>query len=174
MRRHVRTRWTASVFLMGCGGNAPDEKPFDGFTWGHEWASTVDTAARGTGADAESSAEACWDVDLASAMGSAVGSGDQTDGSNVFDCNGGTGRELVFRWRPPADGRYVISTHGSPSDTVLEVRAGCDGASLGCNDDSGAGLSSQLTLTLDAGSEVVVIADSYSTTDEDLVVVNIE
>jgi hypothetical protein len=102
-----------------------------------------------------------------------VGSGNQADGDNVYDCLGGTGREVVFRWVVPTTDTYTISTHGSPSDTVLELREGCEGASLGCNDDSTIGLSSELRVPLDAGMEIIIIADSFSTYSEDFVVVNI-
>ena len=161
---------------------APDYGQFDGFSWDHGWSSGGDTATDGSegstspdgwgGADAESEAS-CWDDDLGSAVGDAVGSGDQSDGDNVYDCLGYTGREVVFRWVVPSSDTYTISTHGSPSDTVLEVREGCEGASLGCNDDSSMGLTSELRLSLDAGTELAIIADSYSAYDENLVIVNI-
>ncbi|HCH65499.1 MAG TPA: hypothetical protein DFR83_22030 [Deltaproteobacteria bacterium] len=175
MRQSRQIASVMAALLGACGPSESDEsQKFDGFEWNHEWSATIDTAVRAADGDSEVAPDACWDVDLGSATGAGVGSGDQAEGANRYDCNGGTGRELVFRWRPSVDGRFTISTFGSPSDTVLEVRSGCEGPSLGCNDDAGGSLASQLVLTLDAGDEIVVIADSYSASDEDFVVVNIE
>jgi hypothetical protein len=174
----------AALAMTACNVKAvPDYGDFDGFAWDHGWSGGQDTAisieadsgvAGGSGEAEAGSGSSCWDEDLGAAVGELVGSGNQADGDNVYDCSGGTGREVVFRWRVPTTDTYTISTHGSPSDTVLELREGCEGASLGCNDDSSISLSSELRVPLDAGVEIMIIADSFSAYSEDLVVVNID
>lgn len=173
----------AGLVMTACNAKTgPDDGSFDGFSWSHEWDAGRDTAASddsdagvwgGGGTPDAESGPACWDEDLGSATGNAVGAGNQTEGDNVYDCLGGTGREMVYRWLVPSSGSYTISTHGSASDTVLEVRVGCEGESLGCNDDSTMGLSSELRLELEVGTEMVIVADSFSPYSEGPVVVNI-
>ena len=171
-------RVLVATSLVGCvGGSSGDgSKSFDGFDWDHTWPVESDTAVVLVGDDAsaaEGGPDACWDVDLGSVTGDGIATGNQAEGDNLYDCNGGTGRELVYRWTSPEDGTYTFTTDGSPGDTTLELRDGCEGASLGCNDDSGSGLTSRLTQRVDAGDEVLVIVDSYSSYDEGYVVLSI-
>jgi cysteine-rich repeat protein len=53
------------------------------------------------------------------------------------------------------EGEYLVTTAGSDFDTVLYVMTACDGQELGCNDDS-EGEISELSLTLEAGQEIVI------------------
>ncbi len=171
--------WVIGCAAGGCGpsGSAKDYGDFDGFEWDHDWTASGDSGVELVGDDATeavgAAADSCWDEDIGSDVGTNVGGGDQRAGSNVYDCNGGTGREWVVRWTPPESGRYTISTLGSPSDTVLEVRRGCEGEMLACNDDY-VGLASQVSVSVEAGEEIVIIADSYSSYDEDYVTVSID
>jgi hypothetical protein len=76
---------------------------------------------------------------------------------------GGSGGEVVFRYRPPETGTYTFDTYQSTFDTVLYVLRGpeCDDPLIGCNDDH-AGILSSLTLELNAGEPVTIIVDSFS------------
>lgn len=79
-----------------------------------------------------------------------------------------TASEMVFTYTAPADGSYVISTVGSSYDTVLHVHSdGCRGSTLSCNDDSGGGGTSRLTLRLTAGQVITIVVDGYSTASGD-------
>jgi hypothetical protein len=106
----------------------------------------------------------CQEIELGSTLplslrGTTTGAKNELGGS----CGGGGSPERAFRWTAPATGSYFISTCGSSFDTVLHVRDGtCGGAELGCNDDAvGAGLSSELEVTLVAGQTVVIVVDGY-------------
>ncbi len=165
------------VGVGGCRGPKGDGSvAFDGFSWEHEWSASSDSASElvgDVGSPAEDGAEVCWETNLGTAVGASVATGDQRDGDNLYDCNGGTGRELVFRWTPPDSGRWTLTTIGSEGDTVLEVRAGCEGRTLLCNDDY-SGLASGGSIEVEEGEEVIVIVDSYSSSSEGNVVLNIE
>jgi len=56
--------------------------------------------------------------------------------ATVASC-GGPGPELVYRFVPPVDDAYCISTFGSDVDTIVSVRTGdCEnGLELACNDN---------------------------------------
>lgn len=168
-----------AAVLWGVGGcdkrAADDFGDFDGFEWDHDWSGGPEATETDSddGYSDLVAEDACWDSDLGMATGDAVATGNQVEGDNVYDCNGGTGRELVYRWSPPESGRWTITTLGSASDTTLEVRLGCEGESLGCNDDSGAGLTSQVDVDVELGDEVIIVVDSYSSYSEAFVVLNI-
>ncbi len=77
---------------------------------------------------------------------------------------GATGSpDTALTWTAPAAGTYVFDTVGSIFDTVLYVLDGatCGGAVLGCNDDSVVG-GSQVTVTLAADQQVVVVVDGFA------------
>ncbi|WP_437781486.1 MXAN_6577-like cysteine-rich protein [Sorangium sp. So ce1097] len=74
-----------------------------------------------------------------------------------------TASEMAFTYTAPADGSYVISTIGSSYDTVLHVHSNrCRGRTLSCNDDSGGGGTSRMTLTLTAGQVITIVVDGYN------------
>lgn len=78
-------------------------------------------------------------------------------------CGGGGAPEHVFSWSAPQAGTYTIHTTDSDFDTVLYVRDGsCVGEELDCDDDGGPGTQSSMTLTLQAGQEIVIFADGYN------------
>jgi hypothetical protein len=95
--------------------------------------------------------------------GSTNGAGDQHDGS----CSSDGTSEVEYWWTAPATGSYLISLDGSNYDTLLYVReGGCDGAEMGCNDDTFDGqqvfLWSSLALDLVAGQTISIFVDAYS------------
>lgn len=98
-----------------------------------------------------------------SATGDNTKARDNLDGS-CSEVQGG--RDVIFRFTPPAAGEYTISTIGSSYDTVVYVReAGCSFTEIGCDDDSGIGLTSLLDVTLEASQEVTVVVDAFDPLD---------
>jgi len=80
---------------------------------------------------------------------------------------GGEGRETVFRFTAPMAGQWSFLSaplEGS-LDTVLYARSTCDDGEteLGCNDDivPQVRLDSSLQLTLEAGQQIYLFADTY-------------
>lgn len=88
---------------------------------------------------------------------------------------GGTGaNDIAFRFQAPIGGRYEINTIGSDFDTMLSVRADCDGAELACNDDIGRGMTqSTVEVDLDACQTVLIVVDGYNADASGNVVVNV-
>ena len=81
-------------------------------------------------------------------------------------CGGDSAPEAVLEWTAPEDGTYRITTNGSDYDTVLYVRDGsCAGAELGCDDDGGDSLQSQIVLDLDADQTITIVVDGYSSNE---------
>lgn len=84
----------------------------------------------------------------------------------VDQCNGGAPR-IAFDWHAADTGRFRFDTQGSSYDTVLALRpltATDQCASLtgdACNDDTGDGLTSEVTTTLSRGQGVRVEIASY-------------
>lgn len=106
---------------------------------------------------------ACVDDDLGSALGNGVASGNSSgDGDDVgISCAGGDGEDAVYSWTAPSAGAYTFDLSGSSYDTAMAIVAtDCDGAELGCNDDS-VGLTSAVTVDLGAGEQVLVVIDGY-------------
>lgn len=97
--------------------------------------------------------------------GSTFAGGDDHDGICGSSERGGA-PDRSFAWQAPADGTYVVDTHGSSYDTVLFVLDGCGGTLLGCSDDhieasTTLYLTSQVELTLSAGETVLIVVDGY-------------
>ena len=82
---------------------------------------------------------------------------------------GGNGaRDASYRWTAPVAGEYIVDTSGSGLNTVLYVRDGsCSGAELACNDDSGGGGQSRVTVSLAAAQTVVIVVDGTDGTSGD-------
>ena len=81
-------------------------------------------------------------------------------------CVGFSGPEATYAFTAPVTGSYTIDTIGSAYDTVLYVQDGaCGGPELACDDDSGGGLSSKLTVMLVAGQMVVIAVDGFGSGD---------
>jgi hypothetical protein len=103
----------------------------------------------------------CPDGDLGGAVPTSTsGSTAASDNTVGGSCGGAFGPDETFTYTAPSDGLYTFSTAGSDFDTVVYVRdAACNGAELGCNNDSG-GATSALAVPLSAGQDVVVVVDS--------------
>ncbi|MCX4245515.1 hypothetical protein [Paraliomyxa miuraensis] len=106
---------------------------------------------------------ACADEDIGSATGAAVTSGntgaddDDLDGS----CGGTSGNDRVVLFTAPAAALFTFDTFGSGYDTKLSLFSDC-GSEISCNDDTGGGLQSQLTLNMAAGEQVLVVVDGFN------------
>lgn len=74
-----------------------------------------------------------------------------------------SGRDMVFRFDPPADGLAVFDTSGAETrfDTVLHARTTCATAAteVGCDDESGRGGASLLQVAVRAGTPIFVFVD---------------
>lgn len=76
--------------------------------------------------------------------------------------------DVAYTWSAPSDGSFTFSTVGSSFDTLLELRTGsCTGPSLGCNDDSGGTVQSEVVVTLRRGMGVVVVVDGFGSSEGD-------
>ena len=67
-----------------------------------------------------------------------------------------------YRYTAPNSGQYIISTDGSSYDTVLAVWTGSRGSltNRACDDDSGVGTNSLLTMTMSSGTTYYIeVAD---------------
>ncbi len=119
----------------------------------------------------------CPESDLGSAIGDAVATGSTVGRTNTLgaSCAGGAASpDITFRWAPPHSGRYVFDTIGSGYDTALHVHGGsCAGAEIACDDDAGGSLTSKLTVTLRAGTVVVITVDGFGTASAGDYVLNI-
>ncbi len=75
---------------------------------------------------------------------------------------GGEGPEAIFRFSPPEDGSYCITTVGSEGDTVLYLRRECDDAEseVSCNDDQ-EGMQAALTIGLEASDRYFLVVDHF-------------
>jgi hypothetical protein len=80
----------------------------------------------------------------------------------------------VFAWSAPASGCYDIDTFGSAYDTTLHVHQPCPAFDeIRCDDDSGNGEQSKITLDLPAGQPLSIVVDGYDTDSTGEFVLNI-
>jgi hypothetical protein len=89
-------------------------------------------------------------------------SGTTVGNADLFDlsCGNGNAPDASYAFQAPSAGKYQFDTAGSSFNTVLEIRiGGPSGPNLGCSDDFGGAYSSQVTVTLAQGQNVVVIVD---------------
>ena len=83
---------------------------------------------------------------------------------------GGEGREAIFRFTAPMAGQwsFLSAPQEGSLDTVIYARSTCDDGEteLGCNDDivPQVRLESSLQLTLEAGQQIYIFADTYGGT----------
>lgn len=93
---------------------------------------------------------------VSSSSASTAGKGDGLAGS----CGGAGAEEQTVLFLVQQTAAYTFTTRNSDYDTVLYIRdADCGGAELACNDNVGAGVTSQVTLNVVAGQRVVAIVD---------------
>jgi len=111
--------------------------------------------------------------------GATVGSSDDFGGSacgnNGGGGMGGTGApDIAFRFTAPEAGQYEFTTLGSSFDTLLSIRAGCDGAELACNDDVGGRVTqSSVEVGLEACQTILIVVDGYNASASGDVIVNV-
>jgi hypothetical protein len=69
----------------------------------------------------------------------------------------------VYRWTAPDSGTVCAHTNGSDYDTVLYVQTTCGdaGTDVGCDDDGGDGVQSEVEFTASAGTTYYVIVDGF-------------
>jgi hypothetical protein len=97
------------------------------------------------------------------AQGSNIGALDDYDPN----CGDQDGEDVSFAWTVPEDGLYRIDTHASAYDTVLAVVPGfCNNAmELACIDDTVSDLTSEISLNLQAGTELTIHLDAFDDTE---------
>ena len=98
---------------------------------------------------------------IISVPGSATFSG-SSDGAGedyTSDSCGGAGNDIVYSFTVTETVNAVFNTDGSDYDTVLHVRSDCDNdaSQLGCDDDGGTSVQSNLELTLSPGTYSVFL-----------------
>lgn len=112
----------------------------------------------------------CETTDLGSVTGFSVARG-TTIGQRddlVGSCGSSNGPDLAFTWTAPVTATFVFDTIDSTYDTVLYIRAGsCAGLELACDDDNGGMLQSEVTLTLRAGTVIVIVVDGFGMSSGD-------
>ncbi|MBI4951600.1 MAG: hypothetical protein HY908_06175 [Myxococcales bacterium] len=114
--------------------------------------------------------DGCPESDLGTSYPATV-SGSTVSEPNLWGggCGGSGAPEHTFAFEATAAGTYTFDTVGSSFDTLLYVRdTDCNGAELGCNDDT-YGLQSEVVVTLAAGQRVVVFVDGFSSGSGDYV-----
>ncbi|HEX2838446.1 MAG TPA: S8 family serine peptidase [Phycisphaerales bacterium] len=94
----------------------------------------------------------------------------------------GTGHSVWYTLTPACNGQLNLSTQGSLYDTVMSVWTECSSftvngctatSQIACDDDSGAGTTSQiLSLPVMAGEDYLVKISAYGTQDADRLVLN--
>ncbi|MCB9529296.1 MAG: hypothetical protein H6701_13095 [Myxococcales bacterium] len=106
----------------------------------------------------------CALVDLGGALGAEVWRVDTTGRPNDFgaSCQGRTGADAAARWVAPRAARYTFSIERAAHDTVLTLRADCEGPELACDDDGGEGLRSRIVRAFAAGEAAVVVVDGFN------------
>lgn len=129
-------------------------------------------------------AAACEVIDIASLVpldtrGATVMATDDFGGSSCGVGRGGgmggTGaRDIAYRFTAPEAGLYEVTTTGSSFDTLLSLRADCDGMELACNDDIGGGnTQSSVSIELAACQTILIVVDGYNADAMGDVVVNV-
>lgn len=105
----------------------------------------------------------CIAADLGSAVPqSKTGSTTGQPDSVAAPCGDPGGPDVAFSFTAPSARQYTFDTVGSDFDTVLHVHSDCTTAAIGCNDDGpSTGTQSLLTLSLDAGQQVVIVVDGF-------------
>ena len=126
--------------MQQCSSSAPQVL----FSKGGKVFVQIDTDATGGGftlniwGSAGQDGRDCASADVRSYLGSPVRLGpfsQDVSTTNYFGCTGITAPAVVTSWTAPYSGYFRFDTTGSDADTLLEVRDGCGGDSLGCSDD---------------------------------------
>lgn len=107
----------------------------------------------------------CQEQDVGSATGPAVASGntDLEDDDLPQSCAAGGGADHVIAFAAAVAGDYVFDTNGSMYDTALVAFDTCDpGSEIACDDDSGMGLQSEITVSMAVGQSILVVVDGWN------------
>jgi hypothetical protein len=119
---------------------------------------------------AASDVESCTSPDGITQITSSQTAGDTAGNSDdlVLSCGSADGDDLYRLNIPVPLTQLVIDTDGSESDTVVGVLSGlCTSTDIACDDDSGPGLTSLITLTdVPAGLYWIVVEDFSPSTTE--------
>lgn len=87
-------------------------------------------------------------------------------------CGSTSAPDVVYSFVPSHTLSYTITTEGSSYDTYLYIIGGgpCPGTTqVGCDDDSGPGTTSQITVTLNGGVSYYIYVDGWNTSSGDYV-----
>ena len=68
--------------------------------------------------------------------------------------------DYTWSFTAPADGDYTFDTDGSSYNTVLYALDGCGGDEIAC-DNNAINQQSEITVTLEAGQTIIVVADGF-------------
>ena len=163
-----RLQLAASLLACGCGrinfdplgGGGGDGGPNDGKLG--DGNGGVDGTGPGVACVAGANPSCPMSGGTLSIIGNSSASGQSTNrGDGMWGSCGGAGAdEHTLRYVVQQTGTYVFTTRGSNYDTVLYIRdGGCAGPELACNNNFGSLFTSQITLNLTAGQNVVAIID---------------
>ncbi len=95
-------------------------------------------------------------------LGTTVGQPDLMSGASC-GTGGSAAPDVTYRWTAPTSDTYRFDTAGSGFDTILYVReANCAGNELACDDNSGPGSNSAVTLQIAMGQTVAIVVDGSS------------
>ena len=126
---------------------------------------TLDSCVAAVGVSHDGPDDITSQIDGDPVIGNTDGATDLVDGScAAFGSN--PGREVIFAVTPIQNMTLVLSTFGSAFDTVLSVRTNCPNASseISCNDDA-VGVTSLLTVSVNAGATHYIIVEGWSADD---------
>ena len=81
-----------------------------------------------------------------------------------LSCSSNGAGDAVYRWQPTISGTFIFDTNGSSFDTTLAVYTNCDGSGSeqSCDDDSGTGLQSELSLSAAANQTYYIVVSGFS------------
>jgi len=100
------------------------------------------------------------------AFGLPVRTGTTAGKTNEFTPSCGystTAPDVSYTWTAPSTGLWTFSTIGSSYDTILHVRSFTNSAqTLGCNDNNGASLQSEVNINITQGTTVIIVVDGYA------------
>ncbi|XYH99070.1 MXAN_6577-like cysteine-rich protein [Sorangium sp. So ce1128] len=84
-------------------------------------------------------------------------------------CGSSNAPDMLYSFTAAENGTYIFNTFGSSFDTVLQLFDGSCSRPLRCNDDSGGGRQSHLTVDMVAGQTVLIAVDGRGTSSGDYV-----
>jgi subtilisin-like proprotein convertase family protein len=123
-----------------------------GTTEGDVWSFTTEADGSGSVENDE-----CADSIAVPFSGSTVGA----TGSDLSSCASGDTLDVWHNYTPLVSGEFTISTEGSGFDTTLAVFYACGGTEIACDDDGGAGTTSQIIISLTAGQTYQIRVAGY-------------